>query len=151
MEGDRRKAVEGLKGDSMRKKEQFTGYNPTLKDLSRELRKNMTRHEKHLWYDFLKSYPVKWYRQRSIDRFIVDFYCSPAKLIIELDGSQHYTEDGIEYDTLRTDILETYDLEVIRFSNIEIDRYFNEVCEIIDQKVKERISKLEVTNGQTDF
>ena len=151
MEGDRRKAVEGLKGDSMRKKEQFTGYNPTLKDLSRELRKNMTRHEKHLWYDFLKSYPVKWYRQRSIDRFIVDFYCTPAKLIIELDGSQHYTEDGIEFDAIRTDILEKYDLEVIRFSNIEIDRYFNEVCEIIDQKVKERISKLEVTNGQTDF
>ena len=79
------------------------------------------------------------------------FFCFKAKLIVELDGSQHYMEDGIEYDTLRTDILEKYDLEVIRFSNIEIDRYFNDVCRAIDQKVKERISKLEVTNGQTDF
>ena len=150
MEGDRRKAVEGLKGDSMRKKEQFTGYNPTLKDLSRELRKNMTRHEKHLWYDFLKSYPVKWYRQRSIDRFIVDFYCSPAKLIIELDGSQHYTEDGIEFDAIRTDILEKYDLEVIRFSNIEIDRYFNDVCRAIDQKVK-KLSKADWDSFETSW
>ena len=136
---------------NMRNKEQFTGYNPKLKDRSRELRKNMTRHEKHLWYDFLKDYPIKWNRQRSIDRFIVDFFCFKAKLIVELDGSQHYTEDGIEYDTLRTDILEKYDLEVIRFSNIEIDRYFNDVCRAIDQKVKERINKLEVTNGQTDI
>ena len=135
----------------MRNKEGFTGYNPKLKDRSREHRKNMTRQEKHLWYDFLKDYPIKWNRQRSIDRFIVDFFCFKAKLIVELDGSQHYTEDGIEYDTLRTDILEKYDLEVIRFSNIEIDRYFNDVCRAIDQKVKERISKLEVTNGQTDF
>lgn len=136
---------------NMQSKEQFTGYNPKLKDRSRELRKNMTRQEKHLWYDFLKDYPIKWNRQRSIDRFIVDFFCFKATLIVELDGSQHYTEDGIEYDTLRTDILEKYDLEVIRFSNIEIDRYFNDVCRAIDQKVKERISKLEVTNGQTDF
>ena len=135
----------------MRKKEEFTGYNSTLKERSRELRKNMTRHEKHLWYDFLKDYPIKWNRQRSIDRFIVDFFCFKAKLIVELDGSQHYMEDGIEYDTLRTDILEKYDLEVIRFSNIEIDRYFNDVCRAIDQKVKERINKLEVTNGQTDI
>ena len=136
---------------NMQSKEQFTGYNPKLKDRSRELRKNMTRHEKHLWYDFLKDYPIKWNRQRSIDRFIVDFFCFKAKLIVELDGSQHYMEDGIEYDTLRTDILEKYDLEVIRFSNIEIDRYFNDVCRAIDQKVKERINKLEVTNGQTDI
>ena len=136
---------------NMQSKEQFTGYNPKLKDRSRELRKNMTRQEKHLWYDFLKDYPIKWNRQRSIDRFIVDFFCFKAKLIVELDGSQHYTEDGIEYDTLRTDILEKYDLEVIRFSNIEIDRYFNDVCRAIDQKVKERISKLEVTNGKINF
>ena len=135
----------------MRKKEEFTGYNSTLKDRSRELRKNMTRHEKHLWYDFLKDYPVKWYRQRSIDRFIVDFYCSKAKLIIELDGSQHYTEDGKEYDSIRTEILEEYELEVIRFSNTDIDRNFAYVCEAIDSKVQERIQKMEVTNGKINF
>lgn len=132
----------------MRKKEEYTGYNPNLKERSRELRKNMTRHEKHLWYDFLKIYPIKWYKQRSIDRFIVDFYCSSAKLIIELDGSQHYTEDGMEYDSIRTDILEKYDLQVIRFTNVDIDCHFNSVCEEIDQKVKERLSSLRKAETQ---
>ena len=122
-----------------------------ISKLARALRKNMTKEERHLWYDFLKDYPVKWYRQRSIDRFIVDFYCSKAKLIIELDGSQHYTEDGKEYDSIRTEILEEYELEVIRFSNTDIDRNFAYVCEAIDSKVQERIQKMEVTNGKINF
>ena len=101
----------------------------------------MTKQEKHLWYDFLRKYPVKWYRQRSIDRFIVDFYCHSAKLIIELDGSQHYTEDGIAYDSIRSDVLEQYDLEVMRFTNADIDRNFYRVCECIDKKAQERVSR----------
>ena len=110
-----------------------------MKETARSLRKNMTRQEKHLWYDFLRDYPVKWYRQRSVDRFIVDFFCFKARLVIELDGSQHCTEDGIAYDSIRTDILEKYDLEVLRFTNIEIDRNFYGVCELIDRKVRERM------------
>ena len=125
----------------MKKKDVFTGYNPQLKARARSLRKNMTKQEKHLWYDYLKDYPTKWYRQRPIDRFIVDFFCHKAKLIIELDGSQHYTEDGMEYDTIRTDVLGRYDLEVIRFSNNEIDHNFSAVCTAIDNKVQERIRK----------
>ena len=124
----------------MKEKRPFTGYNPQFIERSRVLRKNMTRHEKHLWYDFLRDYPIKWYRQRSIDSFIVDFYSHRARLIIELDGCQHYTEDGIAYDTIRTDVLERYDLKVIRFSNIEIDRNFFSVCESINKLVLDRVT-----------
>ena len=123
---------------TMKYKEAFTGYNSKMKETARSLRKNMTRQEKHLWYDFLRDYPVKWYRQRSVDRFIVDFFCFKARLVIELDGSQHYTEDGMEYDSIRTDILEKYNLEVLRFTNLEVDENFRGVCETIHGKVRER-------------
>ena len=96
----------------------------------------MTRQERHLWYSFLKKYPVKFYRQRVIDHYIADFYCSKAKLVIELDGSQHYTDEGKEYDRIRTDILERYGLEVMRFSNSDIDRNFAAACATLDEKVK---------------
>lgn len=124
---------------TMKNKEAFTGYNSKMKETARSLRKNMTRQEKHLWYDFLRDYPVKWYRQRSVDRFIVDFFCFKARLVIELDGSQHYTEDGMEYDSIRTDILEKYNLEVLRFTNMEVDANFRDICETIDGKVRERV------------
>ena len=99
----------------------------------------MTRHEKHLWYDFLQHYPVKIYKQRIIDNFIVDFYCHKAKLIIELDGSQHYTDEGLAYDEERTQILNKYNLEVLRFSNLDIDKNFNSVCTMIDEIIKEKM------------
>ena len=99
----------------------------------------MTRQEKQLWYRVLKSYPVKFYRQRAIDHYIVDFYCSKAKLIIEVDGSQHYTQEGEQYDRIRTDILERYGLEVMRFSNSDIDQDLRAVYDAIDEKVRQRI------------
>lgn len=129
----------------MEKDYKYTGYNKNLKENARHLRKNMTRHEKHLWYDFLRKYPVKFYRQRPIDKYIVDFYCSKAKLVIELDGSQHYTAEGMEYDGIRTEVLEQYNLFVLRFSNYDVDNNFRGVCEMIDAKVKERIY------GEIDF
>ena len=100
----------------------------------------MTRQEKHLWYDFLRSYPVKIYKQRIIDNFIADFYCHKAKLIIEIDGTQHYSEPGKKKDAFRTEILKGYDLHIIRFANHQIDTNFNGVCEYIDAVVKELIS-----------
>ena len=116
----------------------FTGYNSGLKDRARTLRKNMTKQECHLWYDFLKYRPEHWNRQRVIDCYITDFFCYSAGLVIELDGAQHYTEEGEEYDSIRTEILERYQLEVIRFLNSEIDRHFDSVCLAIDEKVRER-------------
>ncbi len=116
-------------------------YNKNLIPRTKELRKNMTKQEKRLWYDYLRKYPVRFQRQKTIDNYIVDFYCHEAKLIIELDGSQHYTEEGMEYDTIRTDILELYGLTVLRFSNRDIDIQFNKVCAEIDTKVKEATHK----------
>ena len=99
----------------------------------------MTRHEKKLWYDFLRNRPEKWYKQRVISQYIVDFYCSAARLIIELDGSQHFTTEGMEYDEIRTELLEQYDLSVLRFSNSDIEYSFKKVCNIIENTVNEKI------------
>jgi len=113
----------------------FVPYNKNLNPIARHLRKGMTPHEKHLWYDFLCNFPVKFYKQRVIDNFIVDFYCSRAKLVIELDGSQHHTEQGIAHDKARTTILESLGLRVLRFSNFEIDNNFDGVCQAIRDAV----------------
>ena len=108
-------------------------------ETARKLRREMTPHERKLWYLFLRKYPVKIYKQRIIDRFIVDFYCASAKLVIELDGSQHYEEQGLAYDAERTAVLESLGLHVIRYSNRDIDRNFTAVCEQIDLIIKERL------------
>jgi len=79
--------------------------NKLLKN-ARILRRNMTQQERHLWYDFLRYYPIKIYKQRIIDNFIADFYCHQARLVIELDGSQHYTPEGQSYDKERTAVFE---------------------------------------------
>ena len=110
-------------------------YNKKNIILAQNNRKNATPQEKHLWYDFLSKYKVRFQRQKAIDEFIVDFYCCKAKLVIEIDGSQHYTESGIQQDEFRTEILEGYGLRVIRFTNHQIDHNFRGVCEYIDSVV----------------
>jgi len=104
---------------------------------ARRLRREMTPHERKLWYLFLRTYPVKVYKQRIIGKYIVDFYCASAKLVIEIDGSQHYGEQD-SYDAARTAVLESYGLKVIRYSNREIDRDFPAVCEQIDYIIKKQ-------------
>ena len=106
---------------------------------ARILRKNATPQERKLWYCFLASYRPRFQRQKPIDRFIADFYCSEAKLIIELDGSQHFSEEGARRDLFRTERLEKYGLQVIRFSNLQIDTDFQNVCAYIDIAVKETL------------
>ena len=115
-------------------------YKFGLIPFAKSLRKNATPQENHLWYDFLSSYPIRFQRQKSIDNFIADFYCHAARLVIELDGSQHYTPEGRSYDEARTDIIERYGIEVIRFTNPDVDDNFYGVCYIIDKKIKERIA-----------
>ena len=114
-------------------------YNGNLVPYARDLRKNATRQEKHLWYNYLCEYPVRFQRQKTIDGFIVDFYCHKARLIIEIDGSQHYSDEGMAYDKDRTAILNRYNLIVQRFSNNDIDKNFEGVCIQIDKIVKERL------------
>ena len=110
-----------------------------LRPRAKTLRKTMTPHERKLWYLFLRKYPIKIYKQRIIDRYIVDFYCAKARLVIEIDGSQHYTEQGQYTDANRSAILEKYNLEVLRFSNREIDSQFEEVCEAIHQCIQSKL------------
>ena len=117
-------------------------YNSKLIPRAKELRKNATKQENHLWYDFLRKYPIRFQRQKTIDRFIVDFYCHQAKLVIELDGSQHYDAQGLAYDKERTAILESYGLKVLRFSNSDIDTNFSGVCTIIDETVQNRMEQI---------
>ncbi len=114
-------------------------YNGKLNLLSKTLRKNMTFEEKELWYKYLRNYPIKFYRQRIIGNYIVDFYCAKAKLVIELDGSQHYDEKSIIYDNERTHFLENSGLTVVRIPNNEIKKNLSNVCDYIDNIVKIRI------------
>ena len=117
-------------------------HNKSIVPTARMLRKNMTKEEKHLWYDFLRTYSVKFSRQKVLGKYIVDFYCAEAKLVIELDGSQHYEEEGIKYDAERTEYLQKYGLNVIRFDNSEINKNFECTCEYIDRLVKQSLSQL---------
>ena len=116
--------------------------NNDMLDAARRLRREMTPQEQRLWYVFLRKYPVKIYKQRIIESFIVDFYCADARLVIELDGSQHYTEQGKAYDEERSSIMEGYGVEVLRFTNLEVDREFDAVCERIDARIKQRTAEL---------
>ena len=117
-------------------------HNRQLVPLAKQLRKEMTKEERHLWYDFLRSYPVRFSRQKVLGKYIVDFYSAQAKLVIELDGSQHYQDDNIVKDAQRTAFLEAYGLTVIRIPNNEVSRNFPGVCEYIDAAVKQSLSQL---------
>ena len=110
-------------------------YNKANIPLAKALRKNMTPWERKLWYDFLRSYPVRFQRQKAIGNYIADFYCAKARLVIELDGGGHYTAEQAEKDGDRTKELEAMDLTVLRICNLDIDRDFRSVCEYIDLKV----------------
>ena len=117
-------------------------YDPRMRERVQELRHKMTPMEKKLWYSFLRTYPVKMYKQRPIRTFVADFYCPLARLVIELDGSQHYTEQGKCRDAERTAILEAYGVQVLRFSNRDIRVHFEGVCMTIHHTVLARMDEL---------
>ena len=106
-------------------------HNKNLKTFSQSLRRNMTKEERKLWYEFLKQLSPQFYRQKVIGKYIVDFYCPTARLIIELDGSQHYESDGEKRDTERDEFFRSLGITVMRFSNYEFHKNFNGVCEHI--------------------
>lgn len=112
-------------------------YNKALNVNARELRNNMTKEENHLWYDFLKSSPWRFARQKVLGKYIADFYCASAQLVIELDGSQHYSAEGIEYDRQRTEYLNGLGLRVIRIPNNDINNNFAGVCAYIERVMGE--------------
>ena len=107
---------------------------------AQELTQNMTPQEIKLWYAYLRKYPIRILRQKVISGYIVDFYCSKAGLAIELDGNQHYTKEGTEYDEERSKLLEAYGIETIRFKNEEVNKDFYKVCQSIDSVIQKRLS-----------
>ena len=111
-------------------------YNRELIYNARKLRKEATKEERHLWYDFLRDYPNRFVRQKVIGKYILDFYCSEKKLAIEIDGSQHYDEKGRISDIDRTKNINEYGISVLRFTNGEINHQFEAVCIYIDEFIK---------------
>ena len=98
---------------------------------AQRLRREMTREERHLWYDFLKPAGIQAHRQKTIGPYIVDFYISSAKLVIELDGSQHFEETGQAADAVRDRYLQELGFIVLRYANSEIHHNYRGVCEDI--------------------
>ena len=137
MRGHRRDAGEAVEGD--RWYAMNNTNNPNLKPYAQKLRREMTKEERHLWYDYLKFLPVTVKRQMVIGPYIVDFYIAEAKLVIELDGSQHYLPEERAADAHRSAFLESRGLQVLRFSNYEVDRRFVSVCEAIHRAIQARL------------
>ena len=114
-------------------------HNPKLTSRAQDLRKNMTKEERKLWYEYLSGYPYRFRRQVTFGHYILDFYCASAKLAIELDGSQHYALDGLQKDTQRTNYLEENGVAVLRFSNTDVMQNLRGVCQQIDEVVQQRL------------
>ena len=117
-------------------------HNPKLVPLAKQLRKAMTKEERHLWYDFLRTYSVRFSRQKVLGKYIADFYSAQAKIVIELDGSQHYEDEDLLYDAERTAFFREYGITVIRIPNNEVNNNFYGVCQHIDEAVKQSLSQL---------
>ena len=117
-------------------------YNRSNIPLAKTLRKNMTPQEKRLWYRFLRGYPIKFQRQKPISNYIADFYCAEAKLVIELDGGGHYTDQQAAKDDARTADIENLGIMVFRVCNTDVDRNLRGVCDYIEVLVKKRIAEI---------
>ena len=117
-------------------------HNSNLVPFAKDLRNNMTKEERHLWYDFLRTYPIRFQRQKVLGKYIADFYCAEAKIVIELDGSQHYEDSNRVQDVERTAFLESYGLTVIRIPNNEVNQNFRGICEYIETAVRQSLSQL---------
>ena len=109
-----------------------------LIEKARELRKNMTDEEKKLWFGFLRKHSLRFRRQEIIGRYIVDFYCKEEKLVVEIDGAQHYESEAAEYDRKRTEYLESIGMRVIRILNGQINKDFEDVCRYINGFIDKR-------------
>ena len=117
-------------------------HNKELTENAKFLRNNMTKEEKHLWYDYLRKCPVRFSRQKVLGKYIADFYSAEAKLVIELDGAQHFEKENRIYDEKRTEFLEQYDLKIIRIPNGEINTNFEGICRYLDKQIEQSLSQL---------
>ena len=118
--------------------------NESLKKYAVEMRKNQTDEEKKVWYQILKGRTPKFHRQRIIGNYIVDFYCPQLRLAIEIDGYQHFYEENIEYDSKRTEYIESQDIYILRFENTEVNKDIEYVRFIIDNACDARIKGIPI-------
>ena len=116
-------------------------YNKKLVVFAKNLRNNATKEENRLWYDFLRTHKIKFSRQKVLGKYIADFYSAKARIVIELDGAQHYEDKQIEYDIERTEFFNKYGLTVIRISNLDVNKNFEAVCNYIDEIIKQSLSQ----------
>lgn len=116
----------------------IVSYNLRLRAAARALRRDSTPAERKLWYEFLRDLPEKFTRQKPLCGYVVDFYCSRLRLIIEIDGESHFTEAGQAHDVTRTTILDRLHLEVMRFTNAEVMGDFEGVCLRIQTAIAEK-------------
>ena len=116
-------------------------HNKDIVPVAKMLRKNMTKEERHLWYDFLRKYPVRFCRQKVLGKYIADFYSAEINLVIELDGSGHYTQAGQLSDAIRSAYLEEYGITVLRIPNNYVTTNFRGVCEYLDNFIKQSLSR----------
>ena len=126
-------------------------HNPKLTSRAQSLRKNMTKEERKLWYDYLNAYPCRFRRQVAFGNYILDFYCAAARLAVELDGSQHYEPEGMQKDAQRTRFLEQNGIAVLRFSNTDVLKNLSGVCEQIDLTVQKRTQAFPSGEGKKAF
>ena len=112
--------------------------NERLTPLAQALRKKMTKEERHLWYDFLRKLPFTVNRQKVIGNYIVDFLCEEARIVIEIDGAQHYSERGREKDSVRDEFLYRNGYLVLRYTNRDINTNFDGVCLDIKRNMEKR-------------
>ena len=112
--------------------------NAQLTERARFLRHNMTAPERKLWFEFLKNRPYRFLRQKVIAHYIVDFYSAPLMLVIEIDGESHFQNEAISYDMHRTQTLEKFGLQVIRFNNWEVMHNFSGVCDTLEKVLSRR-------------
>ncbi len=124
----------------------FHHYQANLVPHARELRHDMTDQERRLWYGWLRKLPFRFQRQKPIGDYIADFYCHCAKLVVEIDGWRHFTENGQEADNRRTAFLESLGLKVLRFRGHAVDNDIASVAGQIEQVARERISKRKETS-----
>ena len=117
-------------------------HNKELTENAKFLRNNMTKEEKHLWYDYLRKCPVRFSRQKVLGKYIADFYSAEAKIVIELDGAQHFEKENRIYDEKRTEFLEQYDLKIIRIPNGEINTNFEGICRYLNKQIEQSLSQL---------
>jgi very-short-patch-repair endonuclease len=111
---------------------------PVMKERAQKLRREATPEENKLWFQYLRTSKPQWYRQRVIGPYIADFYCKKSKVVVELDGGQHYEEQAVTYDAKRSNYFESEGILVLRFTNTDVRRRFYQVCEMIERTVKQQ-------------